>query len=82
MLLDDDKWDHVMRSGDHDITIASFESTSSVEHVMHQRCWYLFCGMGEKISCLSDKKVRKKNQIPDYYASSPKEYNEDEYKID
>ena len=35
--------------------------------------------MGEKISCLSDRKVKKKNQIPEYHAPSPKRYDEDWY---
>ena len=33
--------------------------------------------MDRKTFCLLDKKVRKKNQIPEYYAPSPKKYNED-----
>ena len=32
--------------------------------------WYLICGISEKISYLSDKKVKKKNHIPVYYTSS------------
>ena len=31
--------------------------------------------MGEKASCLLNRKVRKKNQIPEYHAPSPKGYN-------
>ena len=32
--------------------------------------------MGEKTSCLLDKKMRKKNQIPEYHTSSPERYDE------
>ena len=35
--------------------------------------------MGEKTSCLLDKKVKKKNRIPKYHTPSPKGYNEDWY---
>ena len=38
--------------------------------------------MGEKTSCLSDKKVRRKNQILEYHAPSSKKYDEDEYVSD
>ena len=33
--------------------------------------------MGEKSSCLSDRKVRKKNRIPEYHTPSPEGYDED-----
>ena len=36
--------------------------------------------MDEKTSCLSDRKVRKKNQISEYYVPSPKKYNEKDTK--
>ena len=35
--------------------------------------------MGEKTSCLLDKKVRRKNRIPEYHTPSPDGYNEDWY---
>ena len=35
--------------------------------------------MGEKTSYLLDRKVRRKNQIPEYHAPSPKEYDENWY---
>ena len=34
--------------------------------------------MSEKISCLLDKKMRKKNQIPQYHAPSSKGYDEED----
>ena len=34
--------------------------------------------MGEKISCLLDKKMRRKNQISEYDISSAKKYNEED----
>ena len=33
--------------------------------------------MGEKISCLLDKKVRKKNEILEYHAPSHKGYDQE-----
>ena len=35
--------------------------------------------MDKKTSYLLDRKVKKKNQIPEYHASSLEEYNEDWY---
>ena len=35
----------------------------------------------KKTFSLSDKKVRRKNQIPKYYAPSPKEYNKKDMKL-
>ena len=35
--------------------------------------------MDEKTSCLSDKKMRKKNRIFKYHTLSPEGYNEDWY---
>ena len=35
--------------------------------------------MGEKTSCLSDRKVRRKNQILEYHIPSSEVYNEDWY---
>ena len=35
--------------------------------------------MSEKISCLLDRKMRRKNRTPEYHAPSPKGYNEDWY---
>ena len=43
------------------------------------RLWYLLCGMVKKTSCLLDRKVKKKNQISEYQAPSPKRYNENWY---
>ena len=34
--------------------------------------------MVEKTSYLLDKKVKRKNQVPEYYAPSPKGYNEED----
>ena len=33
---------------------------------------YSICVINEKISCLQNKKMRKKNQISEYHVSSPK----------
>ena len=35
--------------------------------------------MGEKTSCLADRKVTRKNRIPEYHASSPEVYDENWY---
>ena len=35
--------------------------------------------MGEKTSCLLDRKVGKKNWIPEYHAPSPEWYDKDWY---
>ena len=37
--------------------------------------------MGEKTSCLLDKKMRKKNQIPEYHSASPEGYNEEDTRL-
>ena len=34
--------------------------------------------MGEKTSCLSNRKVRRKNQIPEYHAPSSEGYDEED----
>ena len=79
--MDDNKWDHVIRSRDHDITIASLLGASFVECVIHQRRWYLFSGRDEKTSCLLDKKMRKKNQIPEYHAYIPEGYDKEDTRL-
>ena len=37
--------------------------------------------MGEKTSYLLNKKVKKKNQIPEYHAPSLKRYNKEDTKL-
>ena len=37
--------------------------------------------MGEKIFCLLDRKVRKKNQIFKYHVPSPEGYNEEDTRL-
>ena len=68
-----------MRSHSHDIIIAFLLGASSVERIILQRC-LVFISWNRKTSCLSDKKVRRKNQILEYHASSPKRYNEEDTK--
>ena len=64
----------------YNITIASLLGASFVEHIIHQRCWYSFYEMCKKTSCLSDRKVRRKNQIPEYSTPSLKGYDEEDTK--
>ena len=68
------------KSRGHNITIAFFLGASFVERVILQR-HLVFCGMSNKTSFLLDKKMRKKNQIPKYYALSSKEYNEEDTRL-
>ena len=59
------------------LQLPSFLGASSAERMF---ClWYLLCEIVEKVSYLLDKKVRKKNQIPEYHVFSPKGYDEDWY---
>ena len=37
--------------------------------------------MSEKTSCLLDKKMRKKNRIPEYHAPGPEEYDEEDTRL-
>ena len=37
--------------------------------------------MGEKTSCLLDRKVRRKNQISEYHTPSPKGYDEENTRL-
>ena len=37
--------------------------------------------MAEKTSCLLDRKMKRKNQIPENHAPSPKGYNEEDTRL-
>ena len=37
--------------------------------------------MGEKNSCLLDKKLKSKNQIPHYHTSTSKKYNKEDTRL-
>ena len=69
-----------MRSRGHDITIASLLGASSVKRVTHLSTSFGICFMEwvKKTSCLSDRKVKRKNQVPKYHAPSPEGYDEED----
>ena len=71
-------WDHVMRSHGHDITIASFLGASSVECIICQRYLVFVLWHRWKNLLPINRKVKKKNRILEYLASSSKGYDKED----
>ena len=70
-------WGHVATI----LQVLSFLGVSSVERVIYQRRLVFVLWNGWKNLLPTNRKVRRKNQIPKYPAPSPKRYNEEDTRL-
>ena len=63
------------------LQLLSFLGVSSVEHIIYQRHLVFVLWSGWKNLLPTSRKVKKKNQIPEYHALSPKGYNEEDMRL-